>query len=780
MALNRLHLVNFRKHEDTRIDLTSDAQIIAVTGNNGMGKSTLLTEALLWALYGESRHGRVRLDSLVRWGAEHEGMQVELEFTVGNTDYRVVRRLEKKKHSAQLYANENLRVQTANGVTDEVTRILGMDSVGFKLAHIAKQKELDGLTNMTPAVRKAVLTRLLRLDAIQTAAQDARNRFNRQREIADAMNGGPTIEVRQAELDAALTDQQEADAALAQTREALQHIDAQLAETADVERAHTDATIAVARHTATADAAAAEVSRLEADLASIVVPEEMAEPERSLDAVAADIVENDALIARGEVAATVAQQARHTRAELEKVTARIAEIDQLIGADSPASLAMAIGAVNTEQAAADQQRAEATERHAELLREHGIADGRVADLTRRLDAGDALGDVCTTCEQEIPDSHKHAQHERLTAELTQAKADVQSIITRGKAVSTELEELAEASRARSEKLRTLSSRQTEVGSLYREQDDARARQRAYTDQLERLVVEEVDLDAAFARKGALACEKVEVEAFLSNAVARQAALARVQELTAKVEAAQQRATAARQLVDSSAPDAGLLEAYARRQKVAAEREDERALAEACASAAAAAAERVAGARRLLDDAHRAADRVASHRTEAEVAGKAHRLLSEVSARMTTQIRPALEGQISAVLQTMSEGRFSAVKVADDYGITVRDHDGRFHSVSDLSGGEGDLVALAIRLALAQVVSARHGVGGAGFLVLDEVFGSQDEGRRRAILEGLRRLRRTYGQILLVSHVGGIEDAADLVLDVHPDEDEPAIARVSAS
>ena len=52
-----------------------------------------------------------------------------------------------------------------------------------------------------------------------------------------------------------------------------------------------------------------------------------------------------------------------------------------------------------------------------------------------------------------------------------------------------------------------------------------------------------------------------------------------------------------------------------------------------------------------------------------------------------------------------------------------------------------------------------------FLILDEVFGSQAAERRESILTGLRTLRAMYGQILLISHVGGLDEAADRVLEV---------------
>jgi DNA repair exonuclease SbcCD ATPase subunit len=151
------------------------------------------------------------------------------------------------------------------------------------------------------------------------------------------------------------------------------------------------------------------------------------------------------------------------------------------------------------------------------------------------------------------------------------------------------------------------------------------------------------------------------------------------------------------------------------------------------------------------------------------AGNAKRLLSDVADRLSTTVRPALEGAIANLLATMSEGRFTQVSVSQDYEIRVED-DGKLRPLSELSGGEADLVALATRLALAQIVSERHGSGGAGFLILDEPLGSQDPLRRRSILAGLRALRGTYDQIFLISHIDGIEDAADTVVNISASDD----------
>jgi DNA repair exonuclease SbcCD ATPase subunit len=171
----------------------------------------------------------------------------------------------------------------------------------------------------------------------------------------------------------------------------------------------------------------------------------------------------------------------------------------------------------------------------------------------------------------------------------------------------------------------------------------------------------------------------------------------------------------------------------------------------------------------LGDARLKAQAQERHQAAAADAGAAARLLGDVAERLSTQIRPSLEGTVGSILASMSGGRFASVAISEDYDIAVED-DGQMRALSELSGGEVDLVALATRLALSQVVSDRHGAGGAGFLVLDECFGSQDPQRRASILDALRALRDTYSQIFLISHVENIEDSVDVVVTVTPSDD----------
>ena len=90
MQINRVRLCNFRQHEST--DLELGAGLTGIIGPNGAGKTTIL-EAIAWAMYGMPA-ARGSRDTIRRRGAPPRSrVEVELEFTLGAHQYRVLRTL---------------------------------------------------------------------------------------------------------------------------------------------------------------------------------------------------------------------------------------------------------------------------------------------------------------------------------------------------------------------------------------------------------------------------------------------------------------------------------------------------------------------------------------------------------------------------------------------------------------------------------------------------------------------------------------------------------------
>ncbi|MBA3892461.1 MAG: SMC family ATPase, partial [Gemmatimonadales bacterium] len=164
MQIDRIHLRNFRQHEDTELEF--GAGLTGIIGPNGAGKTTIL-EAIAWAMYGMPA-ARGSRDTIRRRGAgPRDKVEVELEFTLGAHHFRIVRAL----GGAQLYQDGDTSpiANSLASVTERVTRLLGMSREEFFNTYFTGQKELAVMAAMSAPERAQFLSRVLGYDRIRSA-----------------------------------------------------------------------------------------------------------------------------------------------------------------------------------------------------------------------------------------------------------------------------------------------------------------------------------------------------------------------------------------------------------------------------------------------------------------------------------------------------------------------------------------------------------------------------------------------------------------------------------
>jgi exonuclease SbcC len=105
------------------------------------------------------------------------------------------------------------------------------------------------------------------------------------------------------------------------------------------------------------------------------------------------------------------------------------------------------------------------------------------------------------------------------------------------------------------------------------------------------------------------------------------------------------------------------------------------------------------------------------------------------------------------------GRYTEFELDPEYTPIIVE-DGEPQKV--LSGGEEDVVSLALRLSISQMIAERAGQP-LSLLVLDEIFGSLDEDRRTAVVDLLRQLADRFPQVILITHIDTVRDGFDRVL-----------------
>lgn len=783
MELHRLRLRNFRQHADT--DLSLGHGLTGIIGPNGAGKSTLL-EAIAWAIYGTPAARGTR-ESIRRRGAPPRSrVEVELEFSLGAHRYRVTRSLA----DASLYQDDgDTPIATSlAGVTERITRLLGMTREEFFRTYFTGQKELAIMAAMSPAERGQFLSRVLgyerlRLgqDRLREARSGLRSRLGGLEDglpdaaalAAEASDVGDRLEASHQTLEHARAERERAALVLAAVRprwEAAQQLqDRVRSTTSDLRIAEKD--VGQARQAieqldhdlAEAMSAQARVVELMGRLAPLPA---LREERDRLDEAAR-------LLARRREAQG---QAVEIARELAATTARL---DALPPLDAVAAARAERDALRT---ALDER-----ERVARELRTAWVRDAQDA-ATRRQQLLDQYGDLtaqrdrlvelgpggaCPTCSRVLGDE--------FAAVLGVVERQIAEIQTNGTYFRQRMEQLrkepadlvaAEAERASAEgRLGGLAGRVVELETQAREREATERRRVELAGRLALLQAasagDAVPYDEARhgeVRRLIAGLEPQAAESARQAGVAERAERLGVQ--MAEAEARLSRAEAAASRLREELAGLGWSEEQfeeAGGQFIAATgslQQTDIGLARAEAELAAAAENHAALVRRREEHARRVAA-IAAVRAELRVNQELDDALAELRADLNAQLRPDLSELASGFLRDLTGGRYTDLELDEAYAATIVDH-GDLQPV--ISGGEEDVANLALRLAISQMIAERAGLP-LSLLVLDEIFGSLDEDRRAAVVDLLRGLADRFPQVILITHIESVRDGFDRVIRV---------------
>ncbi|MFH1013119.1 MAG: SMC family ATPase [Thermoplasmatota archaeon] len=127
----------------------------------------------------------------------------------------------------------------------------------------------------------------------------------------------------------------------------------------------------------------------------------------------------------------------------------------------------------------------------------------------------------------------------------------------------------------------------------------------------------------------------------------------------------------------------------------------------------------------------------------------------------SRIRPALSSYASSFFQELTDGKYQEISLDEQYNMFLID-EGQAYTIERFSGGEIDLANLCIRLAISEIITERS-QGAFQFIILDEIFGSQDAIRQQNIMEALYRLSNKFYQIFLITHVEDVKHHMRYVL-----------------
>ncbi|MCI0530882.1 MAG: SMC family ATPase, partial [candidate division Zixibacteria bacterium] len=144
------------------------------------------------------------------------------------------------------------------------------------------------------------------------------------------------------------------------------------------------------------------------------------------------------------------------------------------------------------------------------------------------------------------------------------------------------------------------------------------------------------------------------------------------------------------------------------------------------------------------------------------------VLSDFKLYLIGRIRPALSRIARQLMSEMTDGKYSELELDENYDLFIYDGGQKF-KLERFSGGEQDLANLCLRLAISILITESAGTD-FSFIILDEVFGSQDQHRKENILKALEGLRTRFRQIFLITHIDDIKDQVESLINVFENED----------
>lgn len=769
----------------------------ALVGPNGVGKSSVLT-GLLWALYGVTPDG-VPVTAMRRQGTEIgvDDCFVLVQFRHDEQTVLVERGLKGSKDATYVKITVDGH-ETAFGKVKAaeafITARLGLDAEGFLTAFVVRQKELDGLIKARPADRRRLIERLAGIDRMSDAVKASREEETSVKRRLDVMPGSEeAVTVAQAALDQATAQSETAAAALETASDALdaaagdraaaeqtvRDIQAQI----EAARAHQDkvrgaeqAAAIAERDVQTATEAHQEAGRI----AATFTP----------DALTAAYNERDALnermrrvttaaddVTRAEQGLAQAQQ-RHQQTQSRANAARVrAESAEQKAAATRHTLA---GAPATAQQDLEAARAAHT-RAAEAASDLRAERNRLTAAIQALQTAETA--ACPTCATTLPDpralmdslaatrSHIDEQGKRLVADATaaeervrQAQGVVEKISHFRVVLDNETQAAAEAKVLAAEAASDVAATAAEVSAAE-----------------STLAAAQTAAEAALNERGALSEQMQALNATIRGLENARDQHDRLPALEAAVTRAQSTLTTARETI-AAAGDAPPTPSTETAQRAQAD------LAEADARHRASQQEHheadraVQAARFTLDSARR------DLHTEQEKVRARAELLVEYEAKAAVRsaldafrkdriarIAPELSEVATDFVSRMTDGKFVAVDLDEEFTPFVTDADGNQRPAAWLSGGEESAVALALRVAIGELIAGQRG----GLLWLDEVLTAQDSARRPAMMRAISELPGR--QVITINHAAEATDMVDRVLEVLPSpEGSTIVAAVEIS
>ena len=797
MILRSLRLTNFRQYQTQEVIFPYG--LTGIVGRNGAGKSTIL-EALLWCLYG-NRAARTSKEGIrCQTAAPSQPCEVKLTFELGGKAVTLTRSLigRTNRSEALLVQEGQLGAVTTREVDEYVIKLIGLDLKGFLSSFFARQRELNVLTDARPADRKDHLAAMLgvgRLDQAIVLLKDDIKSTRQAIELLESRQIDPTQVAE--ELSRTRADLEAQEKTKTTGQEELRQIGAQVLvleqqgtklREDELRNIQLDRQISVL--TAQNNALSIDINRLAAEVAELGQVAEklgpLAEQVQGIELLRQEVEtlkqaeilaqERDRLLSDNERRQKVIADRTKERTELQD---QVAGLARELSAKDSLSAALADGESNRERLrneyreatsdlkviTKDMERLQKQKGEIQKLGPKAVCQSCLRpfgsdyeEIERHFDE-----ELLTLQKKGEPSRHRLAEIEKeggiVAAGIEQLRKEMERLTRleqEAAAATARLTALENAIKESEATIGETGKRLAEIGPIAFDRDRLTA--------LETVNRERLKQRDEFIRLSERMSHRSEAEAVLQK---RRTELNESETVLANL-------AAEKKLLgfDEAIYRKGQSDLVQARQQV---------------SDARLRLERVDGDMRLLmASAGTLSERLANYETaKAEISRRRENwtyleklslLFADFRVHLIGRIRPALSRHTSELFHEMTGGRYQEVELDEDYSLCLYDRGEKF-PITRFSGGEIDLLNLCFRLAISVEMATSAGIDHS-FIILDEVFGSQDTERQRMIIEGLNRLMNRFQQIIIVSHIDDVKEMVEHIIAVEVDRSGFSRATIS--
>lgn len=795
MIIRRITLTNFRRFVQLDLD-DLPVGLIGIIGENGSGKSTIL-EAVGWALYGTyALTGRTEKEGVKTQGVgTDENCEVTLEFEMAEDTYKIVRRLHGKRAIAQAFIYKNGEDKTAaereEGVNTYVSKLFGMDRATFFASVFARQKELDLLTSQNPAERQKIIRRLLRIDLIDSAIKEIRQDNRQKKQLAENLKEmlvdatAVTSKIKELSKEKNLTaKKREADEKI------FNNIKTKLTSARAIKQEMESKRKAFQRiHTS--------LFSLEKEIRNNV--EQMERRKGELE----DLQEEKKELIKIEPKENEYISSKKALEELEGMRGSYEEKKNLekdlIERQNDQSKILQGKQQLIDSLSEYKGLTEKKEKLEIDLKTKRIDQNRAAKelntLSAKIDACresilqlenkkiniKKLGpqSKCPECAQDLGANYEDIldHFDKEIAEQQHTISDLDGKSKKQNTISRNLEKHIEDSESKLEELREDEKEESGLKSKF-DTEEKRLMALAESIKLKKARIDKIGkLQFSETQYEKLKKQNKDLLHFHEQIMKLRTKTDRIPVLAQEIESlSKQVAELNEEKTSKEKEQKGI--GFSEKDQEAAEThyEDLRNTAHKQEMAIKDVKHQIETIKLLIVQKEGELKRQKEIRKKwkkADKEAKKLNVLDELMDRfrqnLASRIRPMLIARTSQLVAGTTGGRYAAVDLDEEYNVYVYDGTERF-PIKRFSGGEQDLVNLCLRVAISQVISEQNSSTGINFIALDEIFGSQDAGRKESILKALNNISGQFRQIFLITHHEDLKDAMQHVLIVEEVEE----------